>query len=222
MFHILLYCILYTWILLADNRWPVGAGFTCNICTLPQPEQENDQHPSVGLWCASFRYRTPVQAGWQPVAPPMSRHFHRVRSVTHTRKFTAHTHTVWTRYRHDVRINPTRTHIHGDTRGRRKAHTTPPQRRRCVYLLTCRGGVGGGYRGCSRARGRAGVRAAGRPVGITSPVAGNRFGRAARRSKGAFAPGSVHSWTLLYARVRCTRPRSPGTIFVLAPPPHSL
>jgi len=46
--------------------------FTCNICTLPQPEQEKDQHSSAGSWCAaSFRYRTPVQAGWQPVTPPM-------------------------------------------------------------------------------------------------------------------------------------------------------
>lgn len=58
-----------------DNKC---SAFTCNICTLPQPEQEKDQHPSVGLWCASFWYRTPVQAGWQSVTPPMSpHHFHR-------------------------------------------------------------------------------------------------------------------------------------------------
>jgi len=163
---------------------------------------------SVSYTCPS-RLATRRAAHVTPFSPGPVGDAHAKIYCTHT-----HTHTVWTRYRHDVRINPTRTHIHGDTRGRRKAHTTPPQRRRCVYLLTCRGGVGGGYRGCSRARGRAGVRAAGRPVGITSPVAGNRFGRAARRSKGAFAPGSVHSWTLLYARARCTRPRSPGTIFV--------
>lgn len=70
---------------------------TCNICTLPQPEQENDQHPSVGLlWCASFWYRTPVQAGWQPVVtPPMSHHFHRkrrTRIIRITTRTSAHRH----------------------------------------------------------------------------------------------------------------------------------
>lgn len=68
--------------------------------------------------------------------------------------------------RHARRMNSPRTHrpdthghTHGpstNTHGRTSAHETPPQRRRCVYLLTCRGGSRGG----SWARGRAGGRPA--------------------------------------------------------------
>lgn len=186
MFHILLYCILYTWILLADNRWPVGAGFTCNICTLPQPEQENDQHPSVGLWCASFRYRTPVQAGWQPVAPPMSRHFHRVRSVTHTRKFTAHTHThtqsgrdIGTTY---VLIQHVHTHVytytgtHADGEKRTRHHHSDDGAYTYWHVAAASAAA------IAVAAGRAGGQACGRPAGLwESPLRWPATGSDVRR-----------------------------------------
>lgn len=61
------------------RKRPGASLLTCSICTLPQPEQEKDQQPSVGLWCTSFWYRTPVQAGRLSVTPTMSRHFRRLR-----------------------------------------------------------------------------------------------------------------------------------------------
>jgi len=99
--------------------------------------------------------------------------------------------------RHARRMNLPRTHrpdthghTHGpstNTHGRTSAHETPPQRRRCVYLLTCRGGSRGG----SWARGRAGGRAAGL---WESPLRWPATGSDVRRSKVRSCP--VHSCTL--------------------------
>lgn len=149
--------------------------YTCNICTLPQPEQENDQHPSVGSRCASFWYRTPVQAGWQPVTPPMSRHFHRFRWVTHTIHTTPPiTRIIILRGRHTYTHTHTDRHTHTD--GRTSAHdTTTATTVRIPTDMSRRRWRRQRWRRWRRRLSVVVGRAGGRPVGITSPVAGNRF-----------------------------------------------
>jgi len=106
----------------------------------------------------------------------------RTRVITHC---THYNHLARTNIHHVLKYTHGRTRTHGRD-GR--AHTTPPQRRRCVYLLTCPGG-GGGVGGGSRDGRRV---AAGRLVGITSPVAGNRFRRAAFERCVRARSGSIH------------------------------
>jgi len=191
--------------------------FTCNICTLPQPEQENDQHPSVGLWWVSFWYRTPVQAGWQPFTPPMSRHSYPVLSVTHTRQLTAaHMMTTYTPYRlgvaHHARMNSPRTHTatHGHTRtdgrtdGRTIAHDT-------TTATTVRIPTDMSRRRRRRlSRWQLGARAGRRAAGLwESPLRWPATGSDVRRLKGAFVPGPGPFMNDIWL-TRAIRARFPG------------